>query len=121
MMTELRNEIKKSKLVFDPRVARTLCKKSFPIIDIKPLRGEPDKTVFVFENTEDFMDYFSENDIYISVRVLQTLSGSLSTGTLFTQNLKKIYNLKSLENLGSNIPHVKCNFQNGKLKILKGG
>lgn len=75
----------------------------------------------MFENTEDFMDYFSENDIYISVRVLQTLSGSLSTGTLFTQNLKKIYNLKSLENLGSNIPHVKCNFQNGKLKILKGG
>ena len=60
MMKELRNEIKKSKLVFDPRVARTLCKKSFPIIDIKPLRGEPDKTVFVFENTEDFQEAFTQ-------------------------------------------------------------
>lgn len=48
------NENKKSKLVFDARVARALCKKGFPIIDIKPLRGEPDKTVFVCENTEAF-------------------------------------------------------------------
>jgi hypothetical protein len=48
------NEIKKSKLVFDPRVARRLCKKGFYIIDLKPLRGEPDKSVFVFENTEEF-------------------------------------------------------------------
>lgn len=59
-MTEFKNEIKKSKLVFDPRVARTLCKKSFPIIDIKPLRGEPDKTVFVFENTENFQEAFTQ-------------------------------------------------------------
>lgn len=54
------NENKKSKLVFDARVARALCKKGFPIIDIKPLRGEPDKTVFVFENTEDFQTAFSQ-------------------------------------------------------------
>ena len=60
MMKEFKNEIKKSKLVFDPRIARTLCKKSFPIIDIKPLRGEPDKTVFVFENTEDFQETFTQ-------------------------------------------------------------
>lgn len=75
----------------------------------------------LFENPEDFMSYFSENDIYISVRVLQTLCGSLASNTSFTQNLKKIYNLKNLENLGSNVPHVKCSFTNGKLKILKGG
>ena len=37
-----------------------LCKKDFPIIDIKPLRGEPDKTVFVFANTEDFQVAFAE-------------------------------------------------------------
>lgn len=54
------NENKKSKLVFDARVARALCKKNFPIIDIKPLRGEPDKTVFVFENTEAFQAAFSQ-------------------------------------------------------------
>ena len=57
-MKEFKNETKESKLVFDPRVARALCKRGFPIIDIKPLRGEPDKTVFVFENTENFQDVF---------------------------------------------------------------
>ena len=54
------NENKTSKLVFDARVARALCKKNFPIIDIKPLRGEPDKTVFVFANTEEFQVAFSQ-------------------------------------------------------------
>lgn len=59
-MNEIKNENKKSKLVFDARVARALCKKNFPIIDIKPLRGEPDKTVFVFANTEEFQVAFSQ-------------------------------------------------------------
>lgn len=57
---EIKNENKKSKLVFDARIARALCKKDFPIIDIKPLRGEPDKTVFVFANTEDFQVAFTQ-------------------------------------------------------------
>lgn len=59
-MNEIRNENKKSKLVFDARVARALCKRDFHIIDIKPLRGEPDKTVFVFANTEEFQNAFTE-------------------------------------------------------------
>lgn len=57
---EIMNEIKKSKLVFDPRVARRLCKRGFYIIDLKPLRGEPDKSVFVFENTEEFQEAHTE-------------------------------------------------------------
>ena len=57
---ETKNENKKSKLVFDARIARALCKKEFPIIDIKPLRGEPDKTVFVFANTEEFQEAFTQ-------------------------------------------------------------
>lgn len=59
-MTEIKNENKKSKLIFDARLARALCKKNFPIIDIKPLRGEPEKTVFVFENTEAFQAAFTD-------------------------------------------------------------
>ena len=59
-MEEIKNENKTSKLVFDARVARALCKKNFPIIDIKPLRGEPDKTVFVYANTEEFQKAFNE-------------------------------------------------------------
>jgi hypothetical protein len=59
-MKEIKNENKQSKLIFDARIARALCKKNFPIIDIKPLRGEPDKTVFVFANTEEFQAAFTE-------------------------------------------------------------
>jgi len=59
-MKEMKNENKVSKLVFDAKVARALCKKGFPIIDIKPLRGEPDKTVFIFANTEEFQAAFTQ-------------------------------------------------------------
>lgn len=59
-MREIKNENKKSRLVFDAKIARALCKKNFPIIDIKPLRGEPEKTVFVFENTEEFQLAFNQ-------------------------------------------------------------
>ena len=59
-MKEIRNENKKSRLVFDAKIARAFCKKGFPIIDIKPLRGEPEKTVFVFENTEEFQLAFNQ-------------------------------------------------------------
>lgn len=63
---EIRNENKESKLVFDPRVARRLCKKGFYIIDLKPLRGEPDKSVFAFKNTEEFQSAHAEilNEFY---------------------------------------------------------
>ena len=60
IMKEVKNENKVSKLVFDAKVARALCKKGFPIIDIKPLRGEPDKTVFVFANTDEFQAAFTQ-------------------------------------------------------------
>lgn len=56
----MREMNKTSKLVFDAKVARALCKKGFHIIDIKPLRDDPDKTVFVFENTEDFQEAFAQ-------------------------------------------------------------
>ena len=59
-MREIKNENKASKLVFDAKIARALCKKNFPIIDIKPMRGEPDKTVFVFANTVEFQDAFTQ-------------------------------------------------------------
>lgn len=59
-MKETNNENKVSKLVFDAKIARALCKKDFPIIDIKPMRGEPDKTVFVFANTEKFQEAFTQ-------------------------------------------------------------
>ena len=70
------NEIKKSKLVFDPRVARRLCKRGFYIIDLKPLRGEPEKSVFVFENTEEFQEVYTEimNEFYKKEEVEEPLA-----------------------------------------------
>lgn len=55
------NEIKKtSKLCFDPKMARTLLKRGFKVIDIKPNRANPVASIFVFENTEEFQTAFSE-------------------------------------------------------------
>lgn len=51
---------KTSKIVFDAKTARKLCKQGFCIIDIKPMKNEPDKTVFVFANTEEFQKAFNE-------------------------------------------------------------
>ena len=43
-----------SRLIFDARIARKLLKDGFVVIDIKPNRENTDKSIFVFENTEEF-------------------------------------------------------------------
>ena len=74
-MRDIRNENKKSKLIFDPRIARKLlklngeirfcpycgkgieenceCHKNI-VIDVKPMRGAEDTTIAVFQNNEAF-------------------------------------------------------------------
>ena len=47
-------DIRKSRLIFDARMARKLLKMGFVVIDIKPNRENTDKSIFVFENTEEF-------------------------------------------------------------------
>ena len=54
----MREVNKTSKLVFDAKIARALCKQGFYIIDIKPLKDNPEKTVFVFANTDEFKAAF---------------------------------------------------------------
>lgn len=78
-MKEIRNENKKSQLVFDPRVARALlkmngewkfcpfcgvvlkdgceCHKNF-VTDTKPMRGSSDASIFVFDNNAKFREDF---------------------------------------------------------------
>lgn len=43
---------KKYKSIFEPRVARFLLKKGNSIFDIKPNKDNPQKTIFIFEETE---------------------------------------------------------------------
>jgi hypothetical protein len=74
-MKDFRNENKKSKLIFDPRVTRKLlkmngelkfcpycgkelaencgCHKNL-VIDVKPMRGIEDATIAVFQNNKTF-------------------------------------------------------------------
>ena len=54
MITDNEKDTRVSRLVTDPRIARKLLKKNFVVIDIKPNKSNPDKSVFVFENTEEF-------------------------------------------------------------------
>ena len=47
-------DTRKSRLIFDAKIARKLLKQGFFVIDIKPNRENVDKSIFVFENTEEF-------------------------------------------------------------------
>lgn len=50
----------KSKLVFEPRAWRALLKKGMRVIDCKPLRSDPTRTVLVFEDTPAFQEAFAD-------------------------------------------------------------
>lgn len=47
-------DTRKSRLIFDAKIARKLLKQGFVVIDIKPNRENMEKSIFVFENTEEF-------------------------------------------------------------------
>ena len=53
-------DIRKSRLIFDAKIARKLLKMGFVVIDIKPNRENTDKSIFVFENTEEFQKALAE-------------------------------------------------------------
>lgn len=52
------NKKKEAKLVFNSGCARALLKANCVIVDVKPDRENPDKTVFVFKNDEHFQSEF---------------------------------------------------------------
>lgn len=54
MITNNEKDTRVSRLITDPRIARKLLKKGYVVIDIKPNKSNPDKSVFIFENTEEF-------------------------------------------------------------------
>ena len=77
-----------------------------------------DDLLAMFEDPSLYTAYFAENDIYISLRVLQTLCNNLDTANAFTASIKKIYNITNFDMMIANIPYLKCTFSNGRLKIL---
>lgn len=56
----MENKNVKSKLVFDPRVARKCIHAGCKVCDIKPNRENPDKTIIVFEVDQDFERIYTE-------------------------------------------------------------
>jgi hypothetical protein len=50
------------KIVASCKLARALIKHGFRVIDIKPDKLEPLRTVFVFENTKEFQNYIKQYD-----------------------------------------------------------
>ena len=49
-----KKDTRKSRLIFDAKIARKLLKQGFVVIDIKPNRENTEKSIFVFENTDEF-------------------------------------------------------------------
>lgn len=72
----------------------------------------------LFEEEEAYLAYFSENDVYMSVRMLQMICGDTNSSIAFSQALKKLYSLPSLVNIYNNKPYVKVSFSNKRLKVL---
>ena len=61
--------------------------------------------------------FFAENDVYMSIRILQSMIKDLRPSTTFTQDFKKVFSIKKFEMLGANKPYVKVSFVRNKLKI----
>jgi hypothetical protein len=53
-------DTRQSRLVFDAKIARKLLKMGFVVTDIKPNRENTDKSIFIFENTEEFKKALDE-------------------------------------------------------------
>lgn len=53
-------EEKKCKIIFNAGVARNLLKMGCQIVDIKPDRANPDRSLFIFERTDAFEKAFAE-------------------------------------------------------------
>jgi translation initiation factor 1 (eIF-1/SUI1) len=49
-----KKDTRKSRLIFDAKIARKLLKQGFVVVDIKPNRENTDKSIFIFENTDEF-------------------------------------------------------------------
>lgn len=79
---------------------------------------EYDELLKMLRKDEYSVEYFSNNDIFINIRLLQNLIDSKLSSTRFTQMIKRIYGITNYPLVVSNVPYVKCTFVKNKLKIL---
>lgn len=51
---------KESILIFNPKIARSLIKKGYQVIDIKPFKENTDKTIFIFKRSQEILREIQE-------------------------------------------------------------
>lgn len=73
----------------------------------------------MLSDSQAFTSYFAENDVYINLRILQKLIGDLNSASTFTQAIKKLYSLSTLQSFYNNQPYLKCTFVGTRLRIRK--
>ena len=71
------------------------------------------------KDEEMFNAYFSEHDVYVSIRGLQLMLRNVDTAHAFTQNLKKLFMIDKLETMGANRTYIKVTFSNNRMRVLK--
>lgn len=72
----------------------------------------------MMKDDEFRMAYFADNDAFISIKMLHKLIAYGKSQTAFTQALKKLYNLKTINRLPNNQPILRCTFNGKKFRIL---
>lgn len=64
-------EDKKCKIIFNAGVARNLLKIGCQIVDIKPDRSNADRSLFIFERTDEFEKAFAEINDALKNKVIE--------------------------------------------------
>lgn len=82
-------------------------------------KGEYEDMIDMLKSMEESTAYFSENDVYINLRILQNIINDKTPSIVFTQNIKKIYDINKFVSLYNNQPYLKAAFINDKLKVRK--
>ena len=72
----------------------------------------------LFKDDESFMAFFAENDLYMNVKIIQSIIGSDDSPSTFTSNLKKIYPNATFKNLYNNQNYIKITFRNKRLRVI---
>lgn len=112
------NPLRKQKgmaLFFDIKKKRLYNSPTLNDYDVKTY----DDMISFLKNEEQVNEYFSDNDVYINIRILQDILNDTSSSMGFTSSLKKIYDITDLIPLYNNQNYARCTFKNGRLKILK--
>lgn len=78
-----------------------------------------DDMIRLFSDSEARHAFFTDHDVYLSVRAIQTVLRNLSPASTFSSNLKKMFDIQSFTSLNSNKSYVLCNFEKDRLRILK--